>query len=115
MTTLTESPCCHFCQILTRENLALVFQTEYVTAYVVPDEHLRCQLWVVPHQHAAELLELAPEVAVDVTLAVALLDMAICNAIEADGLTVLPAANPQSGHFHLHLVPHQEGQKAWIH
>jgi diadenosine tetraphosphate (Ap4A) HIT family hydrolase len=114
---------CALCKmVLQTEGLPVVYSNEHVLAVVDPAGKATCHIQVIPHQHAGALLDLQPEIATNVTYVVALINMAISNVTDADGLIVLPmdaesAYKGNAQHFHLHLIPHYSGdaQDAWIH
>ncbi len=74
---------------------------------------------VIPKTHAANLMEIAEADLLATTRTVQRVARAIRKALTPDGLRIVQTNGPAAGqtvfHYHVHLIPMQEGQRLGTH
>ena len=106
-----EKPCV-FCQIVRGERQApVVFEDESTLAFLDHRPLFPGHVLVVPKQHRATLLDLAPEEISAVFGAAQRLGRAVEGALQADGffVAVNNGVSQSVPHLHVHVVPRRRG------
>lgn len=106
---------CTFCRIIAGQLPAeVVYEDETVIAFLDNAPLERGHTLVVPKQHARNLFDIDPELAAQVTRAVARIAQPIMASVGADGLNVNQNNEAAAGqvifHYHVHLIPRREGR-----
>jgi histidine triad (HIT) family protein len=109
---LVES--CPFCEIIDGVRFQeVVYADEQVVAFLCEPPATWGHVLVVPRRHAADIWEIEPSELSAVTAVAKRVSDALRVAVDAEGISLRQNSGDASGqdvfHFHLHVVPRQEG------
>lgn len=108
---------CIFCRIITGEIPShKVYEDDETLAFLDINPATRGHTLVIPKQHAADLFEITPESAGAVTRTTQRVVQIMRKALQPDGVNVLQNNGPASGqvvfHYHVHVIPRWDGDRA---
>ncbi len=111
---MSAPPNCVFCRIVSGEIPAsVVFQSEYLLAFLDVGPLAEGHLLVVPKTHCESLADLAPEIAAELGRVLPRFGRALLEVTGAKGFNVLQNDGPAAGqvvpHVHFHLIPRRSG------
>jgi len=111
---------CIFCKIVRGEIPAIkVYEDEHTLTFMDIQPASPGHTLVISKTHAANLLEIADPDLLAVTLTVQRIARAVQRALEPDGLRIGQFNGAAAGqtvlHYHVHIVPMREGQRAGAH
>ncbi len=117
---MSESARCIFCKIVRGEIPAVtVYEDERTLSFMDVRPASPGHVLVISKAHAANLLEIAEVDLLAVASTVQRVARAMQNALNPDGLRIGQfngaAAGQSVFHYHVHIVPMREGQKAGAH
>jgi len=107
-------PNCIFCKIAAGELPAtIVAEDERTISFMDIAPATRGHALVIPREHSADLLSIAPEDLMAVTRAAQMLAARVKERLHADGVNLLNACGAAAFqtvfHFHVHVIPRYEG------
>ena len=108
---------CIFCSIVRKESTAsLVYENDQVLAFMDIRPVSKGHTLVIPKEHYENIFDISESLLTSVQIATKKLAHAIRAATNADGISIVQqngrAANQEIMHFHVHIIPRFEGQKA---
>lgn len=111
---------CIFCKIVRSEIPAIkVYEDEHTLTFMDIQPASPGHTLVISKTHAANLLEIAEPDLLAVALTVQRIARAVQRALEPDGLRIGQFNGATAGqtvlHYHVHIVPMREGQRAGAH
>jgi histidine triad (HIT) family protein len=117
---MSESTQCIFCKIVRGEIPSVkVYEDEYTLTFMDVRPASPGHALVISKAHAANLLEIAETDLQAVTLTVQRVARAIQKALAPDGMRVSQLNGAAAGqtvfHYHVHIIPMQEGQRTGSH
>lgn len=117
---MSETANCIFCKIVRGEIPAIkVHEDELTLSFMDIQPASPGHLLVISKTHAANLLDIAEADLLAVTLASQRLARAVWKGLEPDGIRINQfngaAAGQSVFHYHVHLIPVQEGQRIGSH
>lgn len=117
---MTEAADCVFCKILQGKIPSIkVFEDEKTLAFMDIQPASPGHTLVIPKTHAANLMEIAEEDLLAVAKTVQRIARAIQSALTPDGIRIVQTNGAAAGqtvlHYHVHLIPMQEGQRIGTH
>jgi histidine triad (HIT) family protein len=107
-------PNCIFCKIVAGElSATIVAEDERTISFMDIAPATRGHALVIPREHSADLLSIAPEDLMAVTRAAQTLAARVKERLHADGVNLLNACGAAAFqtvfHFHIHVIPRYEG------
>ena len=118
--SMPESPKCIFCKIARGELPAVkVYEDEHTLTFMDIQPASPGHALVIPKTHAPNLLEITePELFV-VAATTQRVARAIQKALAPDGIRIVQTNGAAAGqsvfHYHVHIIPMQEGQRVGAH
>ena len=117
---MTNSNDCLFCKIVQGQIPAVrVYEDEHTLAFMDVFPASEGHTLVIAKTHAVTLLEIAEADLLAVTVATQRVARAVQQALAPDGLRINQfngaAAGQSVPHYHVHIVPIREGQRAGAH
>lgn len=117
---MSEATHCAFCKIAAGSFAATkVYEDEYTMAFMDIQPASPGHTLVIPKNHAANLLEIAEVDLLATTKTVQKIARALSAALQPDGMRMIQTNGAAAGqsvfHYHVHLIPMQEGQRLNIH
>ena len=111
---------CLFCKIVRGEIPAVrVYEDEHTLAFMDVFPASEGHTLVIAKAHAANLLELAEQDLLAVTVTTQRVARAVSQALTPDGFRINQFNGAAAGqsvlHYHVHIVPIREGQRAGAH
>ena len=111
---------CIFCKIVRGDSPAVkIYEDDHTVAFMDVQPASPGHTLVIPKTHAANLLEIAEPDLMATTRRVQSVARAIYKALAPDGLRIVQTNGPAAGqtvfHYHVHLIPMQEGQRIGVH
>jgi len=111
---MAADPDCLFCKIVAGDIPArLVYEDERTVAFMDINPGTRGHLLVVPREHAADLLEIAPDELAAVAKTAQIMAARVTDKLDADGVNLLNSCGSQAWqtvfHFHVHVIPRYAG------
>ena len=117
---MAESTQCVFCKIVRGELPAVkVHEDEHTLTFMDIQPASPGHALVIPKAHAPDLLEIAEADLCAATLAAQRLARAVRTALAPDGIRIVQTNGAAAGqtvfHYHIHIIPMQEGQRVGAH
>lgn len=117
---MTEAANCVFCKILQGKIPSVkVVEDEQTLVFMDIQPASPGHTLVIPKNHAANLMEIAEEDLLAVAKTVQRIARAIQSALTPDGIRIVQTNGAAAGqtvlHYHVHLIPMQEGQRIGTH
>lgn len=117
---MSETTNCIFCKIVRGDIPAIkVHEDQHTLSFMDIQPASPGHLLVISKTHAANLLDIAEADLLAVTLATQRLARAVWKALEPDGIRINQfngaAAGQSVFHYHVHIIPVQEGQRIGSH
>lgn len=117
---MTEAADCVFCKIIQGKIPSVkVVEDEQTLTFMDIQPASPGHTLVIPKAHAANLMEIAEADLLAVTRTVQRISRAINTALKPDGIRIVQTNGAAAGqtvlHYHVHLIPMQEGQRIGTH
>jgi len=117
---MTEAADCVFCKIIQGKIPSVkVVEDEQTLTFMDIQPASPGHTLVIPKAHAANLMEIAEADLLAVTKTVQRISRAINTALKPDGIRIVQTNGAAAGqtvlHYHVHLIPMQEGQRIGTH
>ena len=117
---MTEAADCVFCKIIQGKIPSVkVVEDEQTLTFMDIQPASPGHTLVIPKAHAANLMEIAEADLLAVAKTVQRISQAINAALKPDGIRIVQTNGAAAGqtvlHYHVHLIPMQEGQRIGTH
>src|SRR5436190_12844844 len=111
---MAADPDCLFCKIAAGEIPATrVYEDERTIAFMDINPAARGHVLVIPHEHAADVLEIDPEDLAACARTAQTMARLVTERLGADGVNLLNSRGSPAWqtvfHFHLHVIPRYHG------
>jgi histidine triad (HIT) family protein len=111
---MAADPDCLFCKIAAGDIPATrVYEDERTIAFMDINPGTRGHLLVIPREHYADLLEIAPEELAAVARTAQIMAARASDRLDAVGVNLLNSCGAQAWqtifHFHVHVIPRYPG------
>ncbi|TYO68901.1 HIT family protein [Rossellomorea marisflavi] len=95
-----------------QENVHVVYETATLTCILDYMPFNPGHVLILPKQHATEVEELDPRIAIDIMEASRFLSKVVKAAFNPDGITIIQNGGGFNDldHYHMHVIPRFEGQ-----
>lgn len=108
---------CIFCRIIAGEIPShTVYEDDDALAFLDINPATRGHTLVIPKQHAPDIFGISPETLSAVTRAAQRVAQNMRSTLQPDGVNVLQNNGPAAGqvvfHYHVHLIPRWDGDRA---
>lgn len=117
---MSDATRCPFCKIAAGSLAATkVYEDEHTVAFMDIQPASSGHTLVIPKNHATNLLDIAEADLLATTKTVQKIARALNAALQPDGMRMIQTNGAAAGqsvfHYHVHLMPMQEGQRLNIH
>lgn len=108
---------CIFCRIIAGDIPShTVYEDDATLAFLDINPATRGHTLVIPKQHAADLFGIAPEDAAAIARTTQRVAQNMRSVLQPDGINVLQNNGPAAGqvvfHYHVHVIPRWDGDRA---
>jgi len=107
---------CIFCKIIKKQaSASVIYEDEKVLSFLDKRPLNEGHTLVIPKEHYETIFEIPEELVAHLHRIVKRVALAVKNATEADGISIIQqngkAAGQEVFHLHVHVIPRFEGQK----